>query len=73
MLLLELERALFKFNAPTPPLEVLLKFDPRNGTANPYCKWLIPVYKKLGQTAPVFYFFFVCFPLLAAGLLFKDL
>ena len=29
-------KALFKFNAPRPPLEVLLKLDPRNGTAIPY-------------------------------------
>ena len=34
-LLLTLERALFKFNAATPPLEVLLKLEPRIGTASP--------------------------------------
>lgn len=31
-LLLTLERALFKFSAPAPPLEVLLKLEPRNGS-----------------------------------------
>ncbi len=34
-LLLTLERALFKFSAPAPPLEVLLKLEPRIGTASP--------------------------------------
>ena len=33
-LLLTLERALFKFSAPAPPLEVLLKLEPRIGTAS---------------------------------------
>ena len=34
-LLLTLERGLFKFSAPAPPLEVLLKLEPRIGTASP--------------------------------------
>lgn len=32
MLLLEFVRGLFKFNADTPALDVLLKFAPRNAT-----------------------------------------
>ena len=61
MLLLELERALFKFNAPTPPLEVLLKFDPRNGTAIPTVNGLFP-YIKTGANCPSLLFLLCLLP-----------
>jgi hypothetical protein len=35
MLLLLFDRVLLKFNADTPPLEVLLKLEPRIGMASP--------------------------------------
>ena len=62
MLLLALERGLFKFNAAPPPLEVLLKLEPRIGTSSPLLT-AYSQYKKQVFTCYLLLLFVVLLPL----------
>ena len=71
-LLLLLVRSLFKFNAAAPPLDVLLKLEPRIGTASPLLTVLSQNTKSRCCPA-VCHYFFPAPPLLPAVLPFSDL